>query len=247
MGLKKTDDEIAAEEEAAEAAFATRFEKALTGESFKKFFNNAITAREKRQNDALSKLLDEKFKALTPPPGDDDGEGDDDTPVAPIAKPKGQQRPPAASGGITPEVQRAIDSANRAAKAATDALAEEKKKREEAEAKRAHNEERLALTEALAAAGVTKEMIPVAISHLHGEEKRLARGEDGKIYWKDGDEELEVGKGVESWAKSPLGQRFLPARDVAGSGTGPANPGRRGKDGKVEYSDADLGGMLKGL
>jgi hypothetical protein len=221
------DDEADAKlAEVVAAAVAAALPKALNG---------AITSH---LNRAMAKV-EERFAKLEKPAGDGEGgegEGGEGTPAA---------KPGAGKGQPSPEL---VEMQKRLAKTEK-LLADQTAAREKAVAEGRMREERGALQEELTKAGVRKELIGPAVAYLHAEQKKLKRiseeGKDDRLVWAEGDDELSIADGVKAWAKSEVGQGFLPARPVGGSGgTGGARPGSGGA--QPDTSDKAIIDMLLG-
>jgi hypothetical protein len=184
-----------------------------------KALNGAITSHLNR----VTAKFEERFKAIEKPAGGGDGDDAEE----PGADPAAAAKP---GGGKDPEVakqlalmQKRLDKAEKAAKEADD-------KRLAEETKRLTNEERGALSKLLGEKKVSPEMLDVAVALLHTEQKRVARGEDGKLSWRgDDDDHVGLSEGVDSFLKTPVGQRFLaPTGSQGGGGSGPGSKPRAG-------------------
>jgi hypothetical protein len=222
------DDEADAKlAEVVAAAVAAALPKALNG---------AITSH---LNRAMAKV-EERFSKLEKPTGDEgDGEEGGEGGVTPPAKP---------GKGVSPEVAQELAAMRKQLETTKKQLADEKAARDKAVAETREREDRGKLQEALMAAGVQKHMLGPAVAYLHGEQKRLKRGEDGEVYFIGDDKtEVSVADGVKAWAKSETGMGFMPARDVGGSGgTGARKPGAGGAGAQPDTSDKAIIDMLLG-
>jgi hypothetical protein len=187
-----------------------------------KALNGAITSHLNR----VTAKFEERFKAIEKPPGGEGGEGEDGGEVPPKPVVKGA---PGASG-LSLEVEQRILRAEKRAEKLEREVKEEREKRAAEETKRLTNEERGALSKLLGEKKVSPEMIDAALAMLHTEQKRVARGEDGKLSWRgDDDDHVGLGEGVDAFLKTPTGQRFLaPTGSQGGGGSGPGAKPRAG-------------------
>ncbi len=93
----------------------------------------------------------------------------------------------------------------------------------------AQQEERSELSAALSRAGITNaSQAKAAVALLYTEEKRVARGSDGKIIFrgidKYGDaQDLDLDEGIKQWASTEDGKVYLPAKEARGAGSKPPN------------------------
>lgn len=115
-----------------------------------------------------------------------------------------------------------------------DKLTQERDAEKTARAKEAEErkvtEEKGILTETLTKLGCAPKRVKAAVALLYTEEKRLARGEDGKLTFRDDEgTELPLEAGLKEWTAGDVGQEFLPARDVKGSGGTGGTHGGAGK------------------
>lgn len=115
----------------------------------------------------------------------------------------------------------------------------------ETEARQRAAEERSALAAGLAELGVDGPKQRMAIALLYGEDKKIGRDDAGNVVFrvKRGtgpnafDDLVSLEEGLKEWAGTEEGKSVLPPRGVAGSGTQPGGPPRRG-DGKMSQADA---------
>lgn len=116
---------------------------------------------------------------------------------------------------------------------------EAERRAQETEQKRLASEERNALQKALRDAGVDEARLRGAVALLYGEDKVIARDEDGNIVFKVARtgyvDEVPLDEGVTEWLRSDEGKAHLPARGTAGSGaSGSQHQRRRGPTTKEE-------------
>ncbi len=216
--------------------------KPLTAEDVAKIVNGAVTAHTKRLEASFEKRLAAVEAARSKAAAGDDDEDDDEAGTPP---PKKVAKGGEGAAGLSPEVEKRIRELEKTAKSAVKLAEEERTKRTEAEQRQTRLEERSRLADGLIGVGVQKDMLEPALALLHTEQKRVRRGDDGEVYYhKDEATAVPLADGLKEWAATPLGQRFLPAKDVGGSGN--RGGGKPGAGGKTEYSDADLGGLLFG-
>ena len=113
-----------------------------------------------------------------------------------------------------------------------------------AEAIRAEQEERTALSQALTEAGVDGPRMKGAMALLYTEERRLARDDDGTIKYRVngtyGEEMVSLKDGLKAWLETDEGKAYLPPRGATGSGANPSGqPGGVRTDGKRTKADAE--------
>lgn len=184
--------------------------------------------------DDFKTLLSESMKSALQATKDEVDEDGDQPPAGDKAKARGE------GGKFSGEVEKRLKQLERDLERSKAETTAERQKREKTELEQAQAADRGALAGALKAKGVREELVEAAVALHYG--RSAKRGDDGKLRWHDGEDELDVEAGVEKWAKTPAGQAFLPPRAAAGSGGTAA--GRPGAGGKVEYTDADLGTLL---
>lgn len=223
--------------------------EALTPEAIKELvsttvnavLNGAVKAQLKKAlgGPEFTQAIAAAVAAASKPDEEDQGGGEDDTEPG--------KKPARAAGGakISAEVQAQLDAILAANKKLQRDLDAERTARTAAIERQKREEERTMLSTALTEHGVSKDMLRPALALLLHEEKRIRRvkvGEEESVVFADGDEQHSVAEGVKAWVAKD-GQRFLPARDAAGTGSpGAARPGAPGKDGQI--SDVALGQML---
>lgn len=213
-----------ADEKAPAPEAAPEAPKYLTVEDF----NRAASARDKRLEQRLEKMLAERA-APKPAPADDDAD---------------EPQPAAAQGAAAPSSDAAIKRLEKM-------LERERKAREATEAtlrdnaaKSARDEERSRLAEQLTAEGITGAKLKAAVALLHTEERRIKRNDQGSIvYVGDDGDETDLKAGLKSWLSTDDGKSFLPPRGAQGSGTQPA----RGRLGEPLSPRDALRGMFSGM
>jgi len=176
-----------------------------------KVMHGAITAHLKR----LEAKFEDRFSKIEKPTEEEDAD-----PGAGAGDDAGAKKPAGGGGGkLTPELEARIRAAEKRAEKAEKIAADEKAARETAEATARAREERSALHEALAAAGVPKERLRGATALLYTEDKRVKRTDDGKIHFVVADDdEKPIAEGVAAWLKTPEGLQYAPPRNAGGSG-----------------------------
>ena len=203
------------------AAVTTHLKRALGGDDFKASLG-----------EVLKSTLPDILKGAKPAGGEDDP---DDGGDPPDDKAKGKKGGKGGDDGVPPDVRRRLDQLEKQVKQRDDELAKEKAAREAEKKERETAEEKSALTKALTDSGLAPKRVKAAVALLYGEEKRVIRGEKGQLFFKledeDGDEvEYSLADGVKRWVASDVGQDFLPAKPVAGSGNtgGERKPTKQG-------------------
>lgn len=147
------------------------------------------------------------------------------------------------AGKLPPEVEARIKAAEKRAEKAEKLAQDEADLRKKTVLEKEQLDDRGALGAAFKARGVRDELVEAAVALHYG--KTAARGEDGKLRWREGDDELEVAAGVEKWTKTPAGMAFLPPRQAAGSGnTGGGRTPAGAGTASGSASDADIGAWL---
>lgn len=203
-----------------------------------KALNGAITAHLKRVEAKFEERVSKLEKPAAAP-----GEGDEGDEPAAGGEPVKGGKP----GALPSEVEQRILRAEKRAEKLEREVKAEREARAAEEAKRLTNEERSALSKVLGEKKVSPEMLDVAVALLHTEQKRVARGEGGKLSWRgdDGDE-LGLTEGVDAFLKTPTGQRFLPATGAGGGGSGPGGkpPGAAGGDAFAGQSILGMMGQI---
>lgn len=118
----------------------------------------------------------------------------------------------------------------------------EKAEREKERVARMTQEERTALSQALAAKGVTGPHLKGAMALLYDAEKRITRDEAGIIAFKvqrNGfDEVLPLEKALDEWLGTEDGKAYMPPRQVSGSGVTPGRSPGNSADGKMTQAQA---------
>lgn len=208
----------------------------LIDERLGKAVNAAVTAQLKRV-DFAKMIGDAVAQAIPPKDGDDPPAGGDD---------KGGK---AGGGKLDPELERRIKAAEKAADDARKLAADEKAKREEAEAKARAQEERTQLHGLLQTAKIRPELLELTVDQLHA--KRLVRDDEGALRWKGDDGALVDPKdGLAAFLKTPTGLALLPPRDAGGSGAGggkpPAGGGKPGDLSDAQFVAGVLGNGTPG-
>ena len=186
-----------------------------------------------KDQEAFAKSLDERFASLKP------------------AQPE-----PTPEGGKTAEQRQAeiaLAKQEQRIKEMEARLQESEQRRLQEEQARLAQEERTALSQALTGAGVDPDAIGLAMASLYTEQKRVARNDQGAIFFKVsgqyGEELLPLSEGIAAWLKTSEGKRCLPARGATGSGTVAGQPGGNRSGGKMTKAEAlqMLPGALRGL
>lgn len=189
--------------------------KTSFNDGMNKAISTHVTRATKGLTESISAAVAEKLKSSEDEPPDD-------------KKGKGEK-------GTDPEVKKQLDAMQKRLDTSEKARLDAESKQAATEQKRLKTEEREAARTILAKAGLDEPRVKAALAILHTEEGRIARAEDGKIVWKNGDDEVDLGKGLGEWLKSDEGKTFVPARDVRGSGGG--GGGGKGPDGKDKRYD----------
>ncbi len=139
-----------------------------------------------------------------------------------------------------PDVEKRFAAMEREVQKARKVADEEKKLREEQQAKTRVQEERAALENALRLQGVKPELLKSAVALLYTEDKRVQRDENGQIVFhvtRDGfADDLELEQGIGEWLRTPEGKNFAALKPVAGSGATPGKP----MPGKKKETRAEL-------
>lgn len=186
-----------------------------------KAVNAAITKAVRGVEKRLGKSFGETLKAtlaeagIGKKPESDDADDDDDEGDDPPAKPAAK---PAAEAPRKGKSKAERDLAKlRAELDAMKATAEaDKAKAQRAELKRA-------ATDALVAAGVRKEAVPLLVSHLTSEDggRRIRLNDEGQAVFVMGEgddaDEMALKDGVASWAKTDEGKAYLAPKPAAGA------------------------------
>lgn len=189
--------------------------------------NKAMANYSKRiQADFDKKLAAIAEKAKATESEDDEDETDDAPPSS-----KGK------ASGIDPELEKRIrasekraEAAEKRAKAAEDAAAEEKKNREDADAKRRRGEQDTRILGALEAkVGVKDPDLREAILAKWRVKGLLKEDEsNGELLLAVGDADHPFDKGIDLYAKTDEAKKFRPATGASGSGSQGGGRGARG-------------------
>lgn len=121
-------------------------------------------------------------------------------------------------------------------------LQDEETRRKAAETKQLRDEEYSQLVSGLTERGVRKALIGMAAKDLHARIVRDPKTND--ILWKEGEDELDLAKGLDKYMESEAGKELLPPRDVGGSGNRGAGGTRN--TGKQELDHAGFANKLIG-
>lgn len=200
----KTTDETPQDEAGAGPSY-------VTADDLDAKLNAAITGHLKRFAKDLDKRLGDLVAAIPKP-----SEGD------------GEDGAPAGKGGPDPAVARELAALKAQLERERRAREEADKARADMEAKRAREEERSSVANALREAGITNPVQVKAAMALLLEEGRVKRDESGRIGFATpdrygGEEFHDLAEGVTNWVKGD-GKVFAPPKAASGSGNTPSAP-----------------------
>ena len=223
--MPKTEEELAAEAEAAKRAEEQRIADLV---------NKAAADHAKRAVAKFEKSLEERDVKIAQLEAQLSERGK--TPSPPTAG----NTPPAA--GADPRYDELV-----ARMKAADKRAEDEAKARDGERKaRLAEEERNLTVQALAAAEITGELQEGALLVLQSQ-GRIGRDEAGKVVWLEQKEgyvdKIPVAEGVKKWASEGGGKAYLPAKGLGGSGgKPPVGAGKQpvGKGAAVAQAKQDL-------
>lgn len=197
-------------------------------------FNKAMTAREKRQEERFSKILQETVSsalaAVKPP-------------VVEAAK---------AAEGSDP-VKQELAALRGRLEEERKAREEEKRLREQERDGRLKEEARNAAASILRDNGIDGSRLKGALAVLDTEERRISRDESGSLRFKfpkNGyDDYVSLDEGIAAWLKTEDGKAYLPARQAGGSGNNGPRPGSNNRTGtrdkKSEETEAAKNTLLE--
>jgi hypothetical protein len=150
-----------------------------------------------------------------------------------------------AQGAVSPEVTKQLADLTSKLEKQTKLAADEKAARETEHRTARTKEERSALKDALLERGVPAVQAPVLAAYLHGEAKMIGRTADGTIVYKKGEDELDLGEGLDEYLKTDAGKAWLPPRGAQGSGATGTGNGTGTRRGKGPATLEDVGAFLE--